>query len=145
MILFDLDFTSLLALTLLIFSVFYYLSCQTKLVIKDSDVLFSSLILLNGGILLFQGWRLDPLLLFTEIVSTLLIIWFAIENINLRDRLSSFQVQINNKKKENKKINIEKSYKAPNLVFQNSSSGKKQKIKLPLTERESQRKEYQDF
>lgn len=145
MILFDLDFTALLALTLLTFSVFYYLNCQNKLVIKDSDVLFSSLILLNGGILLFQGWRLDPLLLFTEIVSTLLIIWFAIENINLRDQL------INSSKSEKKieKFNTRKPSKVNSRKFQDLkipwNSRKFQDLKIPLSEKELPIKDTQDW
>lgn len=36
---------------------------------KDADVVYSSIGVLVGGILIFQGWRLDPLLLFGQVGS----------------------------------------------------------------------------
>nr|YP_009254458.1 hypothetical chloroplast RF66 [Verdigellas peltata]CZF96711.1 hypothetical chloroplast RF66 [Verdigellas peltata] len=124
MILFDFDFTVFLALTLLIFSIYYYFICQKKYVLQDSDVFFSCLILLNGGILLFQGWRLDPLLLFTQIISTIMIISFANENISLRNQIK----KISDKKLNNK--NIESNF----YKFKNQEIRKKNfkyKIKIP--------------
>nr|YP_010932319.1 hypothetical chloroplast RF66 [Hormidiella parvula]WKT06000.1 hypothetical chloroplast RF66 [Hormidiella parvula] len=51
---------------------------------KDHDVLFSTLGLLTGGILIFQGWRLDPILLFCQICSTGTAFFFAWESLQLR-------------------------------------------------------------
>jgi hypothetical protein len=36
---------------------------------RDYDIFFSSIAMLCGGILCFQGWRLDPLLLFGEMLT----------------------------------------------------------------------------
>ena len=119
MLLLNFEFTVFLALILLSFSIYYYFECQKKNVIQDSDILVSSLILLNGSILLFQGWRLDPLLLLTQIVSTFLVIWFAIENIRFKVVLSS------------KKANIRsysKNLKLPSLFKKNQLYGSQQVI-----------------
>ena len=97
------------------FSIYYYFECQKKNVIQDSDILVSSLILLNGSILLFQGWRLDPLLLLTQIVSTFLIIWFAIENIKFKFTLIS--------KKDNSYSGPSKNLKLPFLLKRNHLYG----------------------
>nr|YP_009340890.1 hypothetical chloroplast RF66 [Palmophyllum crassum]BAW34837.1 hypothetical chloroplast RF66 [Palmophyllum crassum] len=124
MILFDFDFTVFLALTLLIFSIYYYFICQKKYVLQDSDVFFSCLILLNGGILLFQGWRLDPLLLFTQIISTIMIISFANENISLRNQIK----KISDNKLNNNNTQSD-FYKSKNQEIRKKNF--KYKIKIP--------------
>jgi beta-galactosidase beta subunit len=40
--------------------------------------------LLSGGILIFQGWRLDPILLFGQMLSSGTAIFFILESIKLR-------------------------------------------------------------
>ena len=52
---------------------------------RDYDIMFSSIALLTGGILIFQGWRLDPLLLFGQILTTATAGAFAVEAIQLRE------------------------------------------------------------
>lgn len=49
------------------------------------DLLFSSLALLCGGILIFQGWRLDPILLLCQMVSSGTAIFFIGETLSLRN------------------------------------------------------------
>nr|QKQ14650.1 Ycf66 [Zygnema circumcarinatum] len=49
------------------------------------DLLFSSVGLLCGGILIFQGWRLDPILLLCQMLSSGTAIFFIGETILLRD------------------------------------------------------------
>ena len=115
MLLLNFEFTVFLAIILLSFSLYYYFECQKKNVIQDSDILVSSLILLNGSILLFQGWRLDPLLLLTQIVSTFLIIWFAIENIKFKSSLIS--------KKDPSYLDSSKNLKLPFLLKRNNLYG----------------------
>jgi len=51
---------------------------------RDYDIFFSSVALLVGGILCFQGWRLDPLLLFGQILTITAAIAFGVEAIQLR-------------------------------------------------------------
>ena len=45
------------------------------------DSFFSSIGLLCGGILIFQGWRLDPILQFMQILLSILIIYLSIKDI----------------------------------------------------------------
>lgn len=54
---------------------------------KDYDVVVSCVSLLVGGILIFQGWRLDPLLLFGQLMTTGAALSFAVEALRLRSEL----------------------------------------------------------
>ena len=54
---------------------------------RDYDVFFSSLGLLCGGILVFQGWRLDPLLFFGQLMTAGTAISFAVEAVRLRSEV----------------------------------------------------------
>lgn len=54
---------------------------------KDYDIMFASVALLCGGILIFQGWRLDPLLLFGQILTAAAAATFAAEAVNLRGQV----------------------------------------------------------
>ncbi|KAL4434498.1 hypothetical protein ABPG75_000939 [Micractinium tetrahymenae] len=54
---------------------------------KDYDVVVSCISLLVGGILIFQGWRLDPLLLFGQLMTTGAAVSFAIEALRLRSEV----------------------------------------------------------
>jgi hypothetical protein len=51
---------------------------------RDPDIFFSAVGLLCGGILLTQGWRLDPILQFGQFLLTGSTIYFAFEAIRLR-------------------------------------------------------------
>lgn len=51
---------------------------------RDQDIIFAAIGLLCGGILIFQGWRLDPILQFAQTLSVATAIWFAYEAIRLR-------------------------------------------------------------
>ena len=51
---------------------------------RDHDIVFAAVALLCGGILLFQSWRLDPILQFAQFLSIGSAIWFAYETIRLR-------------------------------------------------------------
>ena len=54
---------------------------------RDQDVFFSSVGLLCGGILIFQGWRLDPLMLFGQLLLAGTTVAFASEAIGLRQEV----------------------------------------------------------
>lgn len=54
---------------------------------KDYDVVISCISLLVGGILIFQGWRLDPLLLFGQLMTTGAALSFAVEALRLRNEV----------------------------------------------------------
>jgi hypothetical protein len=51
---------------------------------RDQDIVFAAIALLCGGILFFQGWRLDPILQFAQTLSVASAIWFAYEAVRLR-------------------------------------------------------------
>ena len=51
---------------------------------REYDLFFSSAGFLCGGILIFEGWRLDPILLLCQILSSGIAIFFIIESLLLR-------------------------------------------------------------
>ena len=51
---------------------------------RDTDVFFAAVGLLCGGILFFQGWRLDPILQFSQFLLATTTIFFVYESVRLR-------------------------------------------------------------
>jgi hypothetical protein len=84
------------------------------------DSFFSSIGLLCGGILIFQGWRLDPILLLSQILLSGTAIFFIAESLYLRN--NKFNFKIFSKKKNNffilEKKNLKKktNYKKIKLI-----------------------------
>nr|YP_009258709.1 hypothetical chloroplast RF66 [Coleochaete scutata]ANI25722.1 hypothetical chloroplast RF66 [Coleochaete scutata] len=68
----------------------YVLRTKKPDVSREYDLFFSSIGLLCGGILIYQGWRLDPILLLGQILSSCTAIFFIIESLYLR-RLNQFK------------------------------------------------------
>ena len=62
----------------------YFLRSWRPKLALDHDIFFAAVGLLCGGILLFQGWRLDPILAFGQFMLTGSAIFFAAESIKLR-------------------------------------------------------------
>ncbi|MEB3311194.1 MAG: Ycf66 family protein [Snowella sp.] len=62
----------------------YFLRSIRPEVSRDYDIFFSAVGLLCGLILLFQGWRLDPILQFGQLLLTGSTVFFAFETIRLR-------------------------------------------------------------
>lgn len=62
----------------------YFLRSWRPELARDHDIFFAAVGLLCGGILFFQGWRLDPILLFGQLLLTASSIFFAFESIRLR-------------------------------------------------------------
>ncbi|MFM9264437.1 Ycf66 family protein [Tychonema sp. BBK16] len=62
----------------------YFLRSWRPKLARDHDIFFAAVGLLCGGILLFQGWRLDPILAFGQFMLTGSAIFFAAESIKLR-------------------------------------------------------------
>jgi hypothetical protein len=56
------------------------------------DSSFSSIGLLCGGILIFQGWRLDPILLLSQILLSGTAIFFIAESLYLRNNKINFTI-----------------------------------------------------
>ncbi len=67
----------------------YQVRASRPEVSRDQDVFFSSIGLLCGGILVFQGWRLDPLMLFGQLLTAGTAVAFASEAIGLRQEILS--------------------------------------------------------
>ena len=65
----------------------YQVRASRPEVSRDQDVFFSSVGLLTGGILVFQGWRLDPLMLFGQLLTAATAVSFASEAIGLRQEV----------------------------------------------------------
>ena len=62
----------------------YFLRSWRPKLARDHDIFFAAVGLLCGGILLFQGWRLDPILAFGQFLLTGSAIFFAAESVKLR-------------------------------------------------------------
>lgn len=62
----------------------YFLRSVRPELSRDHDIFFAAIGLLCGAILLFQGWRLDPILQFGQVLLTGSAVFFAVESIRLR-------------------------------------------------------------
>ena len=62
----------------------YFLRSVRPELSRDHDIFFAAVGLLCGLILLFQGWRLDPILQFGQFLLTGSAIFFAVETVRLR-------------------------------------------------------------
>ncbi len=62
----------------------YLLRSLRPEVSRDHDIFFAAVGLLCGGILLWHGWRLDPILQFSQLLLAGSAVFFAIETIRLR-------------------------------------------------------------
>ena len=75
------------------------------------DLLMGFIAWICGTILFFQGWRLDPMLQFGQILLVGLTVLMCYENIQLRNRLFKLKTQNNNNfSKKNESANKEKRY-----------------------------------
>jgi len=68
---------------------------------EEKDIFFSTLFLLYSGIIIIHGWRLDPILFFSQILIVFLSISFFSENLSLRIQLL----------KQKKKVAIKKAFR----------------------------------
>lgn len=85
MVNFGLNSASLLGIFLAVAGAsLYFLRSVRPELSRDQDIFFAAVGLLCGFILLFQGWRLDPILQFGQFLLTGTTVFFAIETIRLR-------------------------------------------------------------
>lgn len=82
----------------------YLIKIKKNTLSKDYDLFFSSVGCLCGGILIFQGWRLDPILLLCQMMSGGTAIFFIAEtvwlrNINVQKEEIKFDINVFTKKK----------------------------------------------
>ena len=71
-------------------------------VARDEDIFFATIGLLYSGILVIHGWRLDPILLFSQVLVITAVLAAGWENIRLRGLLAMLALR---DIEENKKIN----------------------------------------
>ena len=62
----------------------YFMRSFKPALARDYDVFFAAIGLLCGGILFFQGWRLDPILQFGQFLLASTTVFFAYESVRLR-------------------------------------------------------------
>jgi Ycf66 protein N-terminus len=62
----------------------YFLRSVRPELSRDQDIAFTAIGIICGFILIFQGWRLDPILQFGQLLLSGSTIFFAYENIRLR-------------------------------------------------------------
>lgn len=85
MVNFGLNSASLLGIFLAVAGAgLYFLRSVRPELSRDHDIFFAAIGLLCGFILLFQGWRLDPILQFGQFLLTGSAIFFAVESIRMR-------------------------------------------------------------
>lgn len=68
-------------------------------VARDEDIFFATIGLLYSGILIIHGWRLDPILLFSQVLIIVSLLVTGWENIRLRGLLSNI-TKFKNKKQD---------------------------------------------
>jgi hypothetical protein len=56
-------------------------------VAEEKDIFLSTLFLIYSGIIIVHGWRLDPILFFSQLLIVFLSINFFVENLTLRLQL----------------------------------------------------------
>lgn len=62
----------------------YFLRSFRPELSRDHDIFFAAIGLLCGFILIFQGWRLDPILQFGQFLLAASVVFFAVETVRLR-------------------------------------------------------------
>jgi hypothetical protein len=79
-------------------------------VAEEKDIFLSTLFLIYSGIIIVHGWRLDPILFFSQLLIVFLSINFFMENLSLRLRLLKQKKKVTIKKQiENEDLFSEKS------------------------------------
>ena len=69
--------------------ILYFLRTVKPEVARDEDIFFTTICLLYSCILIIHGWRLDPILLFSQVLIILTVIIAGWENIRLRGLIVS--------------------------------------------------------
>jgi hypothetical protein len=67
----------------------YFLRVVKPEVARDEDIFFATIGLLYSCILIIHGWRLDPILLFSQILIIISLLVAGWENIRLRGLLAA--------------------------------------------------------
>lgn len=78
----------------------YLLRIVKPEIARDEDIFFATIGLLYSCILIIHGWRLDPILLFSQVLSIISLLVAGWENIRLRGLLSNV-IKFKNKQNNN--------------------------------------------
>jgi hypothetical protein len=70
---------------------------------RDSDIFYTTLAILYTAIIVFHGWRLDPILLLAQMIFVLLMLCLGYENIRLRGVVKAQKDTKNKVARENKR------------------------------------------
>lgn len=70
--------------------VLYFLRNIKPEVARDEDIFFATVGLLYSCILIIHGWRLDPILIFSQVLLILTVLTTGWENIRLRGLITNF-------------------------------------------------------
>jgi len=76
----------------------YFLRNVKPELARDEDIFFATLGLLYSCILVIHGWRLDPILLFSQVLIVITVLVAGWENIRLRGLIANM-AKIKNRKK----------------------------------------------
>lgn len=77
----------------------YFLRHVKPELARDQDIFFATIGLLYSCILMVHGWRLDPILLFSQVLIILTVLVAGWENIRLRGLISNM-ARLKTKKRE---------------------------------------------
>nr|BBC77537.1 hypothetical protein ycf66 [Nitzschia sp. PL1-4] len=92
------NFNILLNFFLILYIFFIYtLQVIRPEIVTDTDVMLMSLLVLYNWVLVIQGWKFDPIMLFSQYILILLILTLEWENIRLRGFILILKKIINNK------------------------------------------------
>ena len=77
--------------------ILYFLRNIKPEITRDEDIFFTTICLLYSCILIFHGWRLDPILLFSQVLIIITVLITGWENIRLRGLVANLS-KLTNKK-----------------------------------------------
>lgn len=75
----------------IIMGLLYFLRVVKPQIARDQDIFFATIGLLYSSILIIHGWRLDPILLFSQVLINSILVPTCWENIRLRAIAHAFQ------------------------------------------------------
>ena len=79
--------------------ILYFLRNVKPEVARDEDIFFATIGLLYSCILIIHGWRLDPILLFSQVLIITIVLVAGWENIRLRGLICNI-TKLNRKRKK---------------------------------------------
>lgn len=123
----------------------YFLRSVRPELSRDHDIFFAAVGLLCGFILLFQGWRLDPILQFGQLLLTGSTIFFAVESIRLRDVATKQAKQNTRIVDEDRPVSTRYEYEAE--IDEDLEPLEEQRFTRPQIQpsRDSRRREYDEY